>query len=232
MQAVGNRQNPEPGTEGQRRKIAKRTQEGGYRVIPGRTDSYHRGNVENEALGALLEDFQAGRKGAVDRLFAALYPELRRMAARHMKREAPGHSWQPTLLVNELYLELLKNKALDGGYDDDRRAAFFGLAGFLMKRLLILHSRPLRSRVETVDVTSIDLSPQSPPAAESLQVVDTLLARLGAIDLRIRSVVELRVFEGKTHEEIATELGCSVRTVGGCWSFARRWLEQELGSEA
>jgi RNA polymerase sigma factor (TIGR02999 family) len=188
--------------------------------------------VANEALGALLDDFQAGRKGAVDRLFAALYPELRRMAALHMKREAPGHSWQPTLLVNELYLELLKNKALDGGFDDDRRAAFFGLAGFLMKRLLILHSRPLRNRVQVVGVTAIDLTPQSSQPAESLQVVENLLDRLSAIDPRIRSVVEFRVFEGKTHEEIADELGCSVRTVGGCWSFARRWLEQELGPVA
>jgi RNA polymerase sigma factor (TIGR02999 family) len=187
--------------------------------------------VQQDTLGALLDDFQAGRKSAVDRLFASLYPELRRMAAIHLQREAKAYSWQPTLLVNELYLELLKNKALDGGYDDSRRAAFFGLAGFLMKRLLILHSRPLRNRVETVDVAAIDLSPQSPVTPESLQAVESLLDRLGAIDARIRTVVELRVFEGKTHEEIAAELGCSVRTVSGCWSFARRWLEHELGSE-
>jgi DNA-directed RNA polymerase specialized sigma24 family protein len=68
--------------------------------------------------------------------------------------------------------------------------------------------------------------------ADSLQAVEGMLDRLGAIDPRIRSVVEFRVFEGKTHEEIAVDLGCSVRTVGGCWSFARRWLEQELGPEA
>jgi RNA polymerase sigma factor (TIGR02999 family) len=179
-------------------------------------------------IEGLIDDFAGGRKDAADRLFSALYPELRRMAAIHMQREARAHSWQPTLLVNELYLELIRNKALDQGYDDSRRAAFFGLAGFLMKRLLILHSRPLRNRVETVDVSAIGLSPQSPPTPESLHAVEALLDRLGAIDARIRSVVELRVFEGKTHEEIAAELGCSVRTVGGCWSFARRWLEQEL----
>jgi RNA polymerase sigma factor (TIGR02999 family) len=188
--------------------------------------------VQKDTLGALLDDFQVGRKDAVDSLFTALYPELRRMAALQMQREAKTHSWQPTLLVNELYLELIKNKALDQGFDDSRRAAFFGLAGFLMKRLLILHSRPLRNRVQTVEVTAIELTLQSPVTPESLQAVETLLDRLGTIDPRIRSVVEFRVFEGKTHEEIAVELGCSVRTVGGCWSFARRWLEQELGPEA
>ena len=188
--------------------------------------------MQKDTLGALLDDFQVGRKDAVDGLFTALYPELRRMAAIQMQREAKTHSWQPTLLVNELYLELIKNKALDQGYDDSRRAAFFGLAGFLMKRLLILHSRPLRNRVQTVEVTAIELTLQSPVTPESLHAVEALLDRLGAIDPRIRSVVELRVFEGKTHEEIAVDLGCSVRTVGGCWLFARRWLEQDLGPEA
>jgi RNA polymerase sigma factor (TIGR02999 family) len=188
--------------------------------------------VQNDTLGDLLADFHAGRKGAVDQLFTALYPELRRMAASRMRREARAYSWQPTLLVNELYLELIRNKALDGGFDESRRAAFFGLAGFLMKRLLILHSRPLRNRVQTMDVSAIDSASQAPATAESLQAVEELLDRLGAIDPRIRSVVELRVFEGRTHDEIATELGCSPRTVGGCWAFGRRWLEQELGPAA
>jgi DNA-directed RNA polymerase specialized sigma24 family protein len=101
-----------------------------------------------------------------------------------------------------------------------------------MKRLLILHSRPLRNRVQTVEVSAIEWAPQSGATADSLYALEDLLNRLGSIDARIRSVVELRVFEGKTHEEIAVELACSVRTVGGCWSFARRWLEQELGPEA
>lgn len=188
--------------------------------------------VQDCRLGALLDDFRGGRKHAVDQLFTALYPELRRMAAIQMQREAKAYSWQPTLLVNELYLELIRNKALDQGYDDSRRAAFFGLAGFLMKRLLILHSRPLRNRVQTLDATAVELTPESAVTAESLLMVEALLDRLGAIDPRIRSVVEHRVFEGKTHEEIAADLGCSVRTVGGCWAFARRWLEQELGPEA
>ncbi len=180
-------------------------------------------------LGSLLKQFHAGRKSAADELFSRLYPELRRLAARHMRREGKDHSWQPTALVNELYLELLRNKALDQGYDDSQRAAFLGLAGFLMNRLLVLHSRPLRHRVQQVDLSAVDLSlPQKAPTPENLQVVESLLDNLAGVDPKIRSVVEMRVFEGKTHEEIAEQLGCSVRTVGGCWSFARRWLEKEL----
>lgn len=180
-------------------------------------------------VAALITGVQNGRKEAADELFQWLYPELRRLASRHMSREAAGHSWQPTLLVNELYLELLRNKALDScGFDESKKAAFLGLAGFLMKRLLITHSRPLRERVTEVPESVVDTMPAAMPDPENLQLVDNLLARLGEIDPRHRTVVELRVFEGRSHDEIATHLGCTVRTVGAYWSFARRWLEKEL----
>jgi DNA-directed RNA polymerase specialized sigma24 family protein len=39
-------------------------------------------------------------------------------------------------------------------------------------------------------------------------------------------VVELRVFEGLTREEIAREMGCGTATVARHWSFARNWLEE------
>src|SRR5438552_815492 len=83
------------------------------------------------------EDGVAGRKLNTDQLFEMLYPELRRLAAARMQRESSGHSWQPTLLVNELYLELLKNRALDHLPPEiSQRHQFMGLAAFLMKRLL------------------------------------------------------------------------------------------------
>ncbi|MBL8227643.1 MAG: hypothetical protein JNL98_04175 [Bryobacterales bacterium] len=183
----------------------------------------------DQSVGALLSGFQSGRKGAADELFQWLYPELRRIAARQMSREGAGHSWQPTLLVNELYLELLRNKALDSGkFDESQKAAFLALAGFLMRRLLILHSRPLRQRVEEAGPAVLDAIPSALPGPENLHFVEGLLDRLGAVDPRLRTVVEMRVFEGKSHEEIAAHLNCTVRTVGTHWSYARRWLEQNL----
>src|SRR5262249_3412812 len=150
------------------------------------------------------------RKQAADKFCDWLYPELRRMAARHMNREAAGHSWQPTVLVNELYLELLKNKALDSAeINEEKKAAFLGFAGFLMKRLLIAHSRPRRARVEQVGASAVDVLPAAIPDPESLQVVESLLARLTAIDPPLCTVVQMRVFEGKSHDEIAKQLGCS-----------------------
>lgn len=186
--------------------------------------------MENEArFPELLDAIQARRKGAADELFEWLYPELRRLAASRMRQESAGHSWQPTLLVNELYLELLRNKALDdANFTPDQRSAFLGLAGFLMNRLLIVHSRPLRERVTEVDESAVADLPATIPGPESLQIVENLLQRIEAIDPKLRTIIEMRVFEGRSNEEIAAHLGCSTRTVGTYWSFARRWLEEEL----
>ena len=88
--------------------------------------------------------FRGGDSQAGATLTEMFYPELKRLAARHLSREHAAHSWQPTLLVNELYLELSKIKGLknsEQSYDDDK-AAFFALAGHLIRRLLIHHARP------------------------------------------------------------------------------------------
>jgi RNA polymerase sigma factor (TIGR02999 family) len=181
-------------------------------------------------IAVLMRGFRAGRKESADQLFDILYPELRRMAAARMARERSSHSWQPTLLVNELYLELLNRKALGGdAADASERSAFLGLAGFLMKRLLILHSRPLRQRVERTGVEEIDEAPSAAATPDSLQFVEGLLGKVEAIDPKLRRVVEMRVFEGKSHDEIAGELGCTSRTVGTYWSFVRQMLQNELG---
>ncbi len=93
--------------------------------------------------------FRQGDKQAANELVEIFYPELHRLANSRMKRERAGHSWQATLLVNELYLELVKIKALPAREETgggSEKAAFFGLAAMLMKRLLIHHSRPLPAK--------------------------------------------------------------------------------------
>src|ERR1035438_7148295 len=81
-----------------------------------------------------------------------LYPELRRVAAVRMSKERKDHSWQPTALVNELYLELVKIKSFKSREsEEEEKQAFFRLSAFLMRRMLIHHSRPLHRRVEKVE---------------------------------------------------------------------------------
>jgi hypothetical protein len=65
--------------------------------------------VSPETVASLMAGFRRGDKTSADRLMEILYPELRRLAAARMRRERSGHSWQPTLQVDELYLELARN---------------------------------------------------------------------------------------------------------------------------
>lgn len=185
-----------------------------------------------ETVARLMADFRKGDRSAANQLVELLYPELRRLAAAKMKGERGEHTWQPTLLVNELYLALVKVKTLKGGSDsgEQEKAAFLGLAGQVMKRLLIDHSRPLYRHAEKVEFRDeVDLASTG---AESLHFVEEVLARLAAIDPKFRTVIEMKVFEGLTGDEIAAQLGCSPRTVASYWTFAKRWLEKELAGYA
>ena len=144
------------------------------------------------------------------------FPELRRLAAARMKSERTEHTWQPTVLINELYLELVKVRSLAGGsgVDELEKAAFLGFAGHLMKRLLLHHARPLYRHVEKVEFE--ERCESAGLGMQSLGDVEDALSRLAAIDPRFRTVVEMRVFEGLSRDEIALQLGCSSRTVTTC----------------
>lgn len=179
-------------------------------------------------IRALMSRFRSGDRTAADALVAHFYPELRRIAAARMRMERQEHTWTPTVLVNELYLELVKIRALRAAHEDSgEREAFLKLAGHIMRRLLIHHSRPLYRKAQKVDVNDADLGAQGGP--QPLSEVEDLLERLQKLDPKLRTVVELRVFEGKTADETAAAMACSPRTVHKYWSFARRWLASELG---
>jgi RNA polymerase sigma factor (TIGR02999 family) len=177
-----------------------------------------------------MADFRNGDKAAANQLVELLYPELRKLAAAKMKGERQDHTWQPTLLVNELYLTLIKIKALGGPGSEQEKEAFLGFAGYVMKRLLIEHARPLYRHTEKIEFR--EAPNLVSPDTESLHQVEEALSRLGAIDPKFRTVVEMRVFEGLTGDEIARQLGCSPRTVASYWTFAKHWLAKELGTSS
>jgi RNA polymerase sigma factor (TIGR02999 family) len=173
-----------------------------------------------------MANFRNGDHDAAGRLVELFYPELRRIAGARMRAERVDHTLQPTAVVHQLYLELVKVKALRPASSDgeDEKAAFLGLAAFLMKRLLIHHSRPLSKRAEKAELP--DLPAPNMPPEHSLVEIDDVLNRLAVINPALRRVVELRVFEGLTREEIARKMGCGTATVARHWSFARNWLEE------
>jgi RNA polymerase sigma factor (TIGR02999 family) len=174
--------------------------------------------------------FRTGDVEAARKLVEIFYPELRRIAGMRMKGERKDHTLQATALVNELYLELVRIRHLRPGSTDSEveKAEFLRLSAYLMRRLLIHHARPLSKRMDKVELD--DRLTDAEPAADLVRDVDRALDHLGDIDPKLRQVVEMKVFEGLSIEEMALRLDCSVRTVARHWHFGKRCLETELAS--
>ena len=178
-----------------------------------------------------MASFRNGDQEAAGRLVELFYPELRRIAAARMRAERKDHTLQPTAVVHQLYLELVKVKALRPAGSDgaNEKAAFLGLAAYLIKQLLIHHARPLSKRAQKTELPELP-GPRS-SAEQSLVEIEDVLNRLAVINPALRRVVELRVFEGLTREEIAREMGCGTATVARHWNFARNWLEEAFAGK-
>ena len=183
-------------------------------------------------VASLMIRFRAGDREAADQLFSILYPELRRLAALKMNAEDSQHSWQPSLLVNELYLQMVKVRSVRSPIRGDRseREHFLQFAGHVMRHLLIDHSRLLSKRAVKIDIAQFDF-PAEEAGTASLQDIDGLLDKLAAIHPRLRSIVEMKVFEGLSVEEIADRLKVAPRTVARNWTFCKGWLREQLKVE-
>jgi len=187
---------------------------------------------KTHSVAALLARLRSGDREAADHLFSALYPELRRLAAVKMSAEGRDHSWQPSLLVNELYLQLIKVKSLPAPQSSTRseREHFLQFAGHVMCHLLIDHARLLSRRTTKIDIANFDLAGGEANNA-TLQEMDDLLDKLAAIHPRLRSIVEMKVFEGSSMEEIADRLQIAPRTAARNWAFCKGWLREQLSLE-
>ena len=178
------------------------------------------------AVTRLLHAWSAGEAGALERLVPRVYPELRRVARNHLRREARGQTLQPTALVNEIYLRLAEVSRLE--WRD--RAHFFALCSRLMRQILVDAARARRAAKRgggAIRVTFDDRIDLSAPS--DLLALDEALTALQEHDPRKSRVVELRFFGGLSLEEVAHVLDVSVGTVRRDWSLARAWLYRELG---
>jgi RNA polymerase sigma factor (TIGR02999 family) len=179
------------------------------------------------AITQLLHRIQSGDRSAEERLVPILYQELHRLAMAYMRRERPGHTLQPTALVNEVFIRLLKA----GETDWESRAHFFGVAAQSMRQVLVDHARAHLTRRrggDLVKVTLDELQVYSPEKSRDLIALDDALLRLTESDPRLSKLVELRFFGGLTFAEIAKVLHVSEKMAQRDWQLARAWLHGEI----
>ena len=164
---------------------------------------------------------------SLDSLLPVVYQELRRLAAGYIRHEKPGQTLQPTALVHEAYLRLMKDRP-------DRwqnKAHFCAIAAHSMRQILIERARARNAQKRWGEKARITLEEELVQGGErsvDLLALDEAIERLAALDPEQARIVELRFFGGLTVEETADALDISPATVKRHWTVARAWLAREL----
>ena len=179
----------------------------------------------------MLIDWSNGNREALDELLPVVYSELRRQAARYLRRERVGHTLQTTDLIHEAYLKLVDQRNVRW----KNRAHFFGVAAQLMRRILVDHARSRgRAKRGGLGITlplEEGLSISADKSGEDILALDEALTRLASIDARQCEIVEFRFFGGLSIEETSAMLGVSPTTVKDDLKMAKAWLRRELARE-
>ena len=179
-------------------------------------------------LTAQLRLWGSGTPADQEQLLAAVQGELRRIAGAYMRRERHDHTLQPTALVNEAYLRLIK----EPGVTWQDRGHFFGIAARVMRQILVDHARKRRARKRGLG-TRADKSVSTladPAGGQDLDVLalHEALNDLAALDPRQAEIVELRYFGGLTEAEVATIKALSPATIRREVASARFWLGRRM----
>jgi RNA polymerase sigma factor (TIGR02999 family) len=164
-------------------------------------------------------------------LLPEVYAELRRLAAALTAQLRPGQTLQPTALVHEAYLRLVRHQ--DPGWEGRRH--FFGAAARAMREILIEQARRKDSLKRGGGARRVELAEGLvliEPPADDLLALDEAIGQLQEEKPHLAEVVLLRYYTGLSVEETAEVVGRSVSTVTREWRFARAWLAGRLGGAA
>jgi RNA polymerase sigma factor (TIGR02999 family) len=177
---------------------------------------------------SILNAIEQGEPNAAEELLPLVYTELRELAARKLARESPGNTLQPTALVHEAYIRVVKD---DQGRGWDSRGHFFAAAAEAMRRILIEKARAKHSvrrggGRQRLDLENLQLLDEATP--EAVLALNEALERLAEGEPVVGQVVKLRFFAGLSIQETAKTLNISSRTANRHWCFARAWLYQRL----
>jgi RNA polymerase sigma factor (TIGR02999 family) len=185
-------------------------------------------SAEGEDVTGLLRAWSKGDAEAGERLVPLVYDQLRRQAARHLRRERRDHTLRPTGLVHEAYLRLVEQR--EAAWQN--RGQFFAVAAQVMRRILVDHARQHRAHKRggswcrvTLDEAEAGAAPE--PDLDIL-ALEEALTELAGLDADKARMVELRFFGGLSLPETAAALGVSQSTVSREWRMARAWLYRRI----
>ncbi len=175
----------------------------------------------------LLSAWAKGNDAALEELVPLVYDELRRIARAHWRKQSPGHTLQPTALINEAFVKLIDQREKPF----ENRAHFFAVASTAMRHVLVNYAKASQAQKRGngqagLPLTEVDLAIQK--EARDVLALNDALERLQKLDERKSRVVELRYFGGLSIDEIAEALKISAITVSRDWSVARAWLAREI----
>ena len=180
----------------------------------------------NEITPLLLR-WSQGDEIAFSQLLPIVYQELHRLAQHYLRGEQAGHTLQPTALINEAYLRLVKQDFPEW----QSRRHFYGVAAQLMRQILVEHARARMADKRGGGERKYSLDEAltfSQDKAAELVALDDALGALAKFDERKVRIIELRYFGGLSLEETAEALGISVATIGHEMRLARAWLRREM----
>jgi len=174
-------------------------------------------------IASLLSFPESGGNESLDRLIPLLYEELKRVAHRQLRREAPGQTLRTTDLVHEAYLRLVDQAQVTRR----GRAYFFAAAARAMRQVLIDRARRRCAAKRGGGQLDVDVDKAAIAVdefADGLVDLDAALEELARLSPRQARVVECRYFGGLSVEETAQALEISARTIKYDWALARAWL--------
>jgi RNA polymerase sigma factor (TIGR02999 family) len=171
----------------------------------------------------------SGNTQALNDLLPIVYDELHRIARYHLRQQRPNHTLQTTALIHEAYLRIARERS----FVVETRTHFIGIAGQLMRWILVDYERSRRTAKRGSGIPPLSLNTAATPAISDGPTIDLLaldasLTKLAELDAQQSQIVELRYFAGFSIEDTAEFLGISTATVKRSWSSARAWLLREM----
>ncbi len=173
---------------------------------------------------------RARGQDALDAVWPEVYQDLRRLASHYVRGERANLTLQPTALVHEAYVRLLR----EANTSWQNRAHFCAIAAHAMRQILVEQARAhgaLKRGGDHLRVTRADEAAATPAVDPDVEALDQALDLLATLEPRQARLVELRYFGGLTIEQAAEALGVAPATAKRDWALARAWLRRRLHPE-